>query len=68
MTIWQYVDGLAGPLLVYGPSSGNWDLIPDPILVADWVHPPADTEYANEKSISRGLARTDSIVVNGNPP
>jgi FtsP/CotA-like multicopper oxidase with cupredoxin domain len=65
---WQYPDGLAGPLLVYGPSSDSWDLTPDPILIADWVHDSAFDEFPNEKSLARGLARTDSIVVNGNWP
>jgi len=61
----QYADGLAGPLLIYGPSSDTWDLTPDPIMIADWVHGSAFDEFANEKSLSRGLAKTDSIVVNG---
>ncbi|KAH8904716.1 hypothetical protein BR93DRAFT_882911, partial [Coniochaeta sp. PMI_546] len=61
----QYPDGLAGPLLIYGPSSDSWDLTPDPILIADWVHGSAFNEFNNEKSASTGPAKADSIVVSG---
>ncbi|OIW26951.1 hypothetical protein CONLIGDRAFT_707593 [Coniochaeta ligniaria NRRL 30616] len=61
----QYADGLAGPLLIYGPSSDHWDLTPDPILIADWVHGSAFDEFVHEKSLAAGLAKTDSIVING---
>ncbi|KAB5575343.1 multicopper oxidase-domain-containing protein [Coniochaeta sp. 2T2.1] len=60
-----YADGLAGPLLVYGPSSEIWETTPEPIMIGDWVHGSAFDEFVNEKSLSRGLAKTDSIVVNG---
>lgn len=61
----QYPDGLAGPLLIYGPSSDNWDVTPDPILISDWVHRSAFDEFNSEKSLAAGLAKADSILVNG---
>ncbi|KAF5713135.1 laccase 2 [Fusarium mundagurra] len=34
----QYADGLAGPITIFGPSSGHYDEAKDPILITDWNH------------------------------
>ncbi|KAI8630931.1 multicopper oxidase [Xylariaceae sp. FL1651] len=59
----QYPDGVAAPLVIYGPSSDNWEVDLGPVLVADWVH---DTAYIAYESEMRGLPPvSDSILVNG---
>ncbi|KAF3765652.1 hypothetical protein M406DRAFT_339052 [Cryphonectria parasitica EP155] len=60
----QYPDGLAGPLVIHGPSSTNWDIDLGPILIQDYVHDSAFVRYQAE--ITPGsIAYADSIVVNG---
>lgn len=53
-----------GPLVIYGPSSDNWDVDLGPVLVQDYVHQTAFIEFQLEKT-QNNFARTDSIVVNG---
>ncbi|CAN8103940.1 unnamed protein product [Discula destructiva] len=59
----QYPDGLAGPLVIHGPSSSNWDIDNGPVLIQDYVHDSAFVRYDVE--IAGGLAYADSLVVNG---
>jgi FtsP/CotA-like multicopper oxidase with cupredoxin domain len=53
---------MAGPLIIHGPSSGNWDIDVGPILIQDYVHDSAFVRYDMEKT---AFAEADSIVVNG---
>lgn len=59
----QYPDGLAGPFVIHGPSSSNWDIDLGPVLIQDYVHDSAFVRYDVEKA--GGLAYADSLVVNG---
>lgn len=62
----QYPDGLAGPLVIHGPSSSNWDIDLGPVLIQDYVHDSAFVRYDEEiNPAPRSFARADSIVVNG---
>ncbi|KAK3680779.1 multicopper oxidase-domain-containing protein [Podospora appendiculata] len=62
----QYAEGLEAPLVIYGPSSANYDIsVHEPLLMTDWVHNSAFDEYENEKDpIVRG-AIADNILLNG---
>ena len=60
----QYPDGLAGPMIIHGPSSANWDIDIGPILIQDYVHDSAFIVYQQEVT-PNSFARADSIVVNG---
>lgn len=44
----QYPDGVAGPLLIHGPSSANWDQAWDPVLMSDWSHRSAFQDFQIE--------------------
>lgn len=66
----QYPDGVAGPLLIHGPSSANWDKAWTPILISDWSHRSAFQDFYVElgNSTSGVLGREptmQSIVLNG---
>ena len=66
----QYPDGVAGPLLIHGPSSANWDEAWDPILISDWSHRSAFQDFyvelGNATSGVLGKEPTmQSIVLNG---
>jgi FtsP/CotA-like multicopper oxidase with cupredoxin domain len=37
----QYPDGLVGPIIIYGPSSANWDIDLGALPITDWFHTPA---------------------------
>lgn len=57
----QYADGLAGPLVIHGPTSANYDIDLPPILIQDYVHDSSFVRYGQEES---GKAtQADSIVV-----
>ncbi|KAI3327666.1 multicopper oxidase [Xylariaceae sp. AK1471] len=59
----QYPDGVAAPLVIYGPSSDDWQIDLGPVLIADWVQ---NTAYLVYESEMRGPPpQSDSIVVNG---
>lgn len=54
---------MAAPLVIYGPTSANWDIDLGPILISDWIH---DTAYiAYDVEMQGRAVSTDSIVVNG---
>lgn len=44
----QYPDGVAGPLLIHGPTSANWDEEFEPIFISDWVHDSAFAVFHEE--------------------
>ena len=44
----QYPDGVAGPLLIHGPSSSDWDEAWTPILISDWSHNSAFADFQIE--------------------
>lgn len=44
----QYPDGVAGPLLIHGPTSANWDQAWPPILISDWSHRSAFQDFQVE--------------------
>ncbi|KAK7966615.1 uncharacterized protein PG986_000892 [Apiospora aurea] len=63
----QYPDGVAGPLVIHGPSSADWDIDLGPVIISDWVHETAFLAFEAEmtKNVSDPPPATDSIVVNG---
>ncbi|KAK8111318.1 uncharacterized protein PG998_007775 [Apiospora kogelbergensis] len=63
----QYPDGVAGPLVIHGPSSADWDIDLGPVMISDWVHQTAFVAYAAEmtNSSSDPPPASDSILVNG---
>ncbi|KAJ9221105.1 CAZyme family AA1 [Paecilomyces variotii] len=44
----QYPNGVAGPLLIHGPTSANWDVELDPIMMADWFNANAFAAFHTE--------------------
>ncbi|KAM0805775.1 multicopper oxidase-domain-containing protein [Usnea florida] len=68
----QYPDGVAGPLLIHGPSSANYDEAWDPILVSDWNHRSAFQDFYIElgnpfkNPVVPGVTpRVDSVLFDG---
>ncbi|CAF9923127.1 MAG: hypothetical protein ALECFALPRED_002306 [Alectoria fallacina] len=67
----QYPDGVAGPLLIHGPTSANWDQAWDPVLINDWSHRSAFQDFQIELGGPPPVfvARTDpavqSVLLNG---
>ncbi|KAL1966153.1 hypothetical protein VTN77DRAFT_4705 [Rasamsonia byssochlamydoides] len=60
----QYPNGVAGPLLIHGPTSANYDLAWNPIFVEDWVHQSAFTAFVHELN-PPPLPTSDSILLGG---
>lgn len=46
----QYADGLYGPLIINGPSSGNYDEDLGALMVQDWGHTPAEQVWDKVKA------------------
>ncbi|KAK4458969.1 putative laccase precursor [Cladorrhinum samala] len=62
----QYSDGLCGPLVIYGPSSSNYDLeVQDSLLMSDWVHNSAFWEFDEQAKPIIQPVKADTIVLNG---
>lgn len=62
----QYSDGLCGPLVIYGPSSSNYDLeVEDSLLMSDWVHNSAFWEFDEQAKPIIQPVKADTIVLNG---
>ena len=59
----QYSDGAAGPLLLYGPSSANYDEAWPPIFMNDWVHDNASVAF--EQELNGGIPVVDNILLDG---
>ena len=59
----QYPDGVAGPLLIHGPSSANWDEAWEPILINDWSHRSAFQDFQGE--LTGNPPSMQSVVLNG---
>lgn len=67
----QYPDGVAGPLLIHGPTSANWDQAWTPILISDWSHRSAFQDFQVElgsqpPNFIRGAdPGVQSVILNG---
>ncbi|KAI9686327.1 MAG: hypothetical protein M1822_003672 [Bathelium mastoideum] len=59
----QYSDGLMGGLVIYGPSSANYDEAFLPALINDWVHDNS-TDVLNQE-LHGGAPTANSLVFNG---
>jgi hypothetical protein len=61
----QYADGLLGPLTIYGPTSSNFDKALDPLIVRDWNHRSAFTDFYKELGINGSRPpQMTSIILN----
>ncbi|KAK3990829.1 putative laccase precursor [Cladorrhinum sp. PSN332] len=63
----QYSDGLCGPMVIYGPASGNYDVEigEGALLMSDWVHNSAFYEFDQQAKPVIRPVRADTIVLNG---
>ncbi|KAK6524517.1 hypothetical protein TWF281_011424 [Arthrobotrys megalospora] len=62
----QYANGILGPLLLYGPSSANYDIDKGPLLIGDWYHEDAFSIYYREIAANGGGPPSpDSKLING---
>lgn len=59
----QYTDGVAGPLLIHGPSSANWDEEWAPVLMTDWIHESAFELFQTE--LDEIPPTADSLLLDG---
>ncbi|KAK3313245.1 multicopper oxidase-domain-containing protein [Apodospora peruviana] len=62
----QYGEGLAGSLVLYGPSSSNYDVaVSEQLFMSDWMHDSAFQRYKDEKDPAVRGASVDTILLNG---
>ena len=67
----QYPDGVAGPLLIHGPTSADWDEELEPIFISDWSHNSAFVDFGIELAgrgppmqtvLLGGIGKTEDIT------
>ncbi|KAF2103704.1 putative multicopper oxidase, type 1 [Rhizodiscina lignyota] len=64
----QYGDGLVGPIVIYGPSSSNYDVDLGPFTVSDWYYKTAFQMEAISNVLLQQASPpppADNILVNG---
>ncbi|KAK9784078.1 putative Oxidoreductase [Seiridium cardinale] len=44
----QYTNGARGPVVIHGPSSANYDIDMEPLLITDWYHADAFSYFHEE--------------------
>jgi hypothetical protein len=54
---------MVGPLILYGPSSGNYDSAIDPLLISDWSQRSAFEVWP--ASFNNGSLTMNSVLLNG---
>lgn len=52
-----------GPLLIHGPTSANWDVELDPIMMADWFNANAFSAFHTELEHPPPLS--DAVLLGG---
>ena len=60
----QYPDGIAGPIVIHGPTSANYDIDLGPLLITDWYHEDA-FELEFEELAGHAVQAPDSKLMNG---
>ena len=63
----QYPDGVAGPLLIHGPTSADWDEEFEPIFINDWSHNSAFADFHSELIGKPPPMQTVLLGGNGKP-
>ncbi|KAF8451424.1 multicopper oxidase-domain-containing protein, partial [Terfezia claveryi] len=64
----QYPDGVAGPIIIDGPTSKNYNIDKGPLILTDWYHDDAFSLYYQEVMATPSpsfLGGTPSVLING---
>ncbi|KAH3919116.1 hypothetical protein HBI56_100110 [Parastagonospora nodorum] len=62
----QAWEGVAGPMVIHGPTSASWDVDAGTIMLQDWAHQTVDSMYSMEQDAINGGPRTmDNGLING---
>jgi hypothetical protein len=61
----QYGDGIAGPIVVQGPATANYDIESGPLAVADWYYETVNTLAARVAHVNAGPPTADTALING---
>ena len=63
----QYSAGLAGPMIIHGPSHAAYDIDVGPIMLSDWYHEPYEqiVEEVMASPPNPGPPFSDSNLING---
>ena len=63
----QYTAGVGGPMVIYGPSSGYYDIDLGPVMLSDWYHVPYFSIVADAVGTNFSVIppMSDSGLING---
>ncbi|PUU81919.1 Cupredoxin [Tuber borchii] len=59
----QYAEGLAGPIIINGPASANYDTDLGAVLLTDWYHNTAFSTWHYAETV--GLPQAQNGLING---
>jgi laccase len=61
----QYGDGIAGPIVIQGPATANYDIDAGPLSVTDWYYGTVNTLAARVAHVNAGPPTADTALING---
>jgi hypothetical protein len=61
----QYGDGVAGPIVIQGPATANYDLESGPLAITDWYYGTVNTLAARIAHVNGAPPTADTALING---
>jgi laccase len=61
----QYGDGVAGPIVIQGPATANYDLESGPLAITDWYYSTVNTLAARVAHVNGAPPTADTALING---
>lgn len=63
----QYTGGIVGPMIIYGPTSMDYDIDVGPVMLSDWFHVPYFSIVADAVGTDLSVIPpvSDNVLING---
>ena len=61
----QYGDGIAGPIVINGPATANYDIDVGPLPITDWYYPTVNLHAAMAEHQNALPPEADNALING---
>jgi hypothetical protein len=61
----QYGDGVAGPIVIRGPATANYDVDSGPLAITDWYYGTVNTLAARVVHVNGAPPTADTALING---
>ncbi|MCJ1332771.1 hypothetical protein MMC10_009465 [Thelotrema lepadinum] len=61
----QYAGGAAGPMIIHGPSSADYDIDVGPVMLSDWNHQDYYRLTQQDVGASQQIVKSNNTLING---